>query len=231
MVPNTECIPVTYAAGTGGHFLSYFLNSANINDMNAVTLSEHGNAHYAHISDIPGSVGGMTENPMRPIYRLLESVRRMSDTTGPYKIPYYSPSHICDINLACKYFHKVIMITYLSKDILEISKIFVAKWWLDNQHGESSQISDKLVEEIKLLNHKMANFSTRSDLKRSVLHIEWGELLYGPEIELIHKLSNFTDIPINQFSISNLVTWREKTQKAINQINLLIEKQGEINEL
>jgi hypothetical protein len=189
--------------------------------MSAINLSTAGHAHYSHISDVPGSVGGMMDDPMRPINRLLDSVHKTASTNGIYKIPYYGPSHICDIDLACKYFYKVILITYLPKDILEIAKIFVVKWWIETINGKGSQIHKILVEHIKLLKSSVPIFSTPIELGNSVLCITWDELLRGPETELILKLHNFTHIPINQFSIANLIVWRERTHQASKQLDLL----------
>ena len=58
-----------------------------------------------------------------------------------------------------------------------------------------------------------------------MLNISWNELYKGEVNSLIQKLSNFTEIPVEDFLIEKLIEWRERTTVGIEelkeQINLL----------
>lgn len=213
-------IPITFAGGTGGQFLSYFLESAKIKDLSSIDdkLSEHGNSHRlrsVHMAVAP--------YPAKLTYSDLLSVWHLPpDNEKVY--PYYCGTHISEIDDVLSYFDKIIRVTYDIDDIDDLVLIFVGKRLLDDNIISKNDI-DKLKQgeatHRYFLTTQQQFFVDRPDLAPKVLCISWKEIIKNDASNLINQLSNFTEMPIENFNYDALITWRNATFKCLNTMKQL----------
>jgi hypothetical protein len=209
-----DIVPILYAGGTGGHFLSYLISAASSCEIPVITFSPNGNAH-AFVAPVSVDGQGMNTDPMTIINGLLLSLLSVPKTKVE---PFYCPVHICDLDSALHHFNKVIHITYTTSDIITLSKIFVAKWFIDGA-GDTSNILRTFNAHRHLLTSNLLNFKLGDDLSPSLLQISWDTLYQGDPALLIYKLSKFTGIDENRFSKDSLQEWRNLTRKCINELD------------
>jgi len=199
--------------GTGGNFLCSFIIAAKNNNQMPFVLSHHGNMHENSLKDIPTQPTSIED---------LDQLKIDSIING--KVPtkpscYYTSSHISDLQLLQNYFERSIRITYENTDILEISSVYIGKFWLD-QKSYTKDINALYKMSINNLNKYQTKFYEQPI--DNVLFISWNTLLHGDSLILIEKLSNFTQIPIENFNIDNLYHWRERTRLCIKKIHKLL---------
>jgi len=229
MLLTEDIVPITYMSATGGNFLCHFIISAKRNIKTVIELSEHGNAHKTNFKDIVGPPLGPKEPDQYKIDFILSQLEHINQKGIPsYPVvqkPYYTTSHIVDINLISAYFKKFIRITYDLDDIEELATVFYGKWYIDEGHVKSV-INTRRSHEIfidmyqsKFTRPNLVNFNskfTKLENMPNVLFISWKEFFKGNIEELITKLSIFTEIDTNNFSRESLMHWRNKTQYCID---------------
>ena len=211
---TTDIILITYIGGTGGHFLSYFLSKARDNDFEKVTLSENGNAHHNKMDiGIPYTFVDPDKLKFEYIvnYNIPPSIKK----------PYFCHGHIKDVEQCISKF-KTIRITYDSDDILDLSYTHLTKNNIDMFNMDRSLWDEQIVNRKFFLHGNIRYFKNKSE--QNLLPIRWKELYYGDTKILMKKLSDFTDIPVSNFNISNLYQWREKTRLGIDKIKQLLTK-------
>jgi len=211
MLPNEDIIPITYMAGTGGNFLCHFIISAKRNIKTVIKLSEHGNAHQHNLRDISGHPAGIPDPDIEKINFILSGLLR--DTAEK---PYYTPSHITDINLINDNFKRSIRITYDLDDISEIATVFYGKFVVDTYDPIKHNFMKQTPRTIKHGAISWKSKFTKIENMPNVLFISWKELFKGNVEELISKISIFTEIDTNNFSRESLIHWRNKTQYCID---------------
>lgn len=205
---STEIIPVTYVGGTGGHFLCHLIVSAKRNNTNIIELSEHGNAHSFCIKDINSPPSGLLISDLFKIKYIFSQL----PLEGLEK-PYYTAAHIGDMNTVNSYFDRSIRITYEVDDIMDIAKVFYGKFIIDGGKNKKS------IKDISLEHHRWLNEFSFKDNMPNVLFISWKELLNGNVVDLISKISIFTDIDKDRFLPESIMHWRSKTQMCIEKFN------------
>lgn len=210
---SSEIIPITFIHGTGGNFLCSFIIAAKNNNQLPFVLSYHGNMHENSLKDIPTEPTSIENLDQLKIDSIIKG-KIMVDIS-----PYYTSSHVSDLQLLQNYFERSIRITYENADILEISSAYIGKFWLD-QKSYKKDINVLHKMSINTLNKYQPKFYEQ--LIDNVLFISWGTLLYGESSVLVEKLSNFTQIPIENFNIDNLYHWRERTALCIKKIHKLL---------
>lgn len=214
---SEDIIPVTFVGGSGGRFLASFLAMANHGIMDKMSLSKHGNAHTAFHTPLPES--GIDDNSM--VY--IESLFKF-EINPFFRKPYFVSCHIADLNLLSKHFQKTIRIVYDEDDVSDIVLVFLGKLGIDDLNYSTQQLKDnytKLTPRYKVIQRRF-HFKSTPQLYDNVLFVSWKDLCYSEPDMLIEKLSNFTHVPQNQFSIDNLLNWRRATMDCLTNITSLI---------
>ena len=211
MSPTEDIVPITYMSGTGGNFLCHFIVSAKRNIKTIIELSEHGNAHHKALKDISGPPYGPRLSDQNKIdFMMTKLEQKINHPTNFFtQRPFYTCTHIVDIDLINTYFKKSVRITYDQDDIKEIAVVFYGKWGIDE--GNSNWLTHN-VYYIKAYQSKFTELKNMPN----VLFISWKELFRGNIEELITKISIFTDINHDNFSRESLIHWRNKTQYCID---------------
>jgi len=207
-LPTEDIIPITFIGGTGGNFLCHFIVSAKRNIKNIIELSEHGNAHKNCLKDVSGLNFGVSY----PDHKKIDSILSSTLIYDMAKKPYYTSSHIDDINLININFKRSIRIIYELDDVQEISTVFYGKFYIDESNTPFK--SHNKFNKLNLIRWQ-SKFNYIENMP-NVLFISWKELFKGNIKELITKLSIFTEIDINNFSRESLMHWRDKTQYCID---------------
>lgn len=206
---KTSVIPIVYMAGTGGHFLSAFLRKARLNEIESnFKLSVYGNCHNIRL-DL-GSAGGLAD----PLDEKIEIIKR---NVVDHSITHYWPLHSDNIDHVMREFDKCIKITYTESDITDVAAIFYVKWGIEGQH---------ITEPFKEFNfHRMLHdyqpyFCPNIDYSDRILNISWYELYHEDRIDdVIKKLSDYTNIPIDNFDKNFMFAWRRNTQRCLRNVN------------
>jgi hypothetical protein len=217
---NEDIIPIAYMSGTGGHFLCHLLVSAKKNIKKPINFSEYGNAH-AGLKDIHGPKLGPNEADMEKINYILSR----TNTTIGIK-PYFTAIHINDTELLGMYFSRFIRITYELDDVDELAKVFLGKHGIDcfNIKPTPTQLKFYLNKD-KTVILKGANYFSHTKKYPSALFVTWKELYHGDSSFLIHKLHRFTEIPIENFDLDSLLSWRDATKNGIDMIEEILNGQ------
>ena len=215
---NNKIIPVTYAGGTGGKFLSYLLNSANIPNYKPAPLSKHGNAHAIYDNDVIN----MYTLPYTIEVPANEQISELLNYVNNDVIPIFCCCHILGIDELVKNFEKVIQISYDEKDIPDIAYAYTAKIGIDENNNQEIDNLSNLVKLCAISNFKIiAKFTYRSDLEPALLTVTWKELYQGDVDNLIAKLSNFANLSKDNFKKDQIIEWRTLTNDGIEKVKSL----------
>jgi len=204
-----DIIPILYAGGTGGSFLSAFLFHARELKNNWEALGPTGHAHNVNkdFSTIKGK--GMQISNIIHIRDLLSMPN--NDTVK------YPPSHCSDIDLTLTYINKLIKTYFDEDDVNEITRVFSVK---TSKYSSSNNIETRAIFQMYLL--KSPEFQALRTIYNSpnVLNISWKDLLYNNPLSLVTMLSEFTSLPTANFPLEQLMIWRKLTTKSINDSKL-----------
>ena len=196
-------------SGTGGNFLCSFIIAAKNNNQSLFKLSEHGNMHSNAIKDIATPAHSIEYIDQ---YKINSIVEAPIDSNSA---PYYTSSHIVDLELLHNYFFRSIRIIYSTENIPEIGYTYVGKFFVDEKHYIKNI---PMLYKMTINNlYKYQPKFTEQDIP-NILYISWNELYKDDSSLLLGKISKFTSIDIDKFNISNLIQWRESTSNCINQI-------------
>ena len=196
-------------SGTGGNFLCSFIIAAKTNNQSSFQLSEHGNMHSNAIKDIATPAHSIEYIDQHKINSIIEAPINSNIT------PYYTSSHIVDLQLVHTYFLKSIRITYTTENVPEIGYTYVGKFFSDEKHYiKNMPVLYKMT--INNLYKYQPQFTPQT--VPNVLYISWDELYKDDISSLLVKISKFTSIDIDKFNISNIKHWRERTNNGIKQI-------------
>jgi hypothetical protein len=215
-MPVSHTIPITYMGGTGGNFLCHFIVSAKKNIKDTVQLSPYGNAHDYGMRDFVKTSLKIIGPDIDKINFILNQSVLTSDAVEPY----YTSTHVVNLKLATTHFAKVIRITYDLDDTPDLSKVMFGKWYIDvcNQPPADENANTATPASLEIVLRVYANRFKKEDFP-DVLFISWKELFKGNIEELVNKISSFTNIDSNNFSISSLTHWRNKTQQCIDNLS------------
>jgi hypothetical protein len=216
---NADIIPISYMSGTGGNFLCHFIVSAKYNDFNKymLKLSKYGNAH-GNGADIPIAPYAPYDSDEKKIDYLL------SYDVETYKIkPYYSLGHIVDLSLITKNFKRSIRITYDTDDIELLTKTFIGKYVSDSKNLARNKLSIFIPSTKFQLTKNSTNFVYEKN--DNVLCISWKNIYHDDPSILIDMLHGFTNIPLANFSVDQLLQWREVTRLGANTVETRIQEE------
>lgn len=185
--------PISYLGGSGGSFLSGWLNQAAYRyPLKLDTIT--GNAHLSNRFVGFSIFSDQTE--------IVESLRQRF--TDEQNKPFIG-CHIIEDSLLLSNFTKSTKITYEQADILEIAINFCSK----NANPDTSSLEQDIVhrlESTKQLNARMAEPLPETEQSTN---ISWKLLLYGDSNELVSKLAKFYSIEPSKFDLASLVWWRK----------------------
>lgn len=205
-------VPITYLSGTGGNFISWFVNNANHNIQHTIELSKHGNAHKNPFQ-YHGTNNRLSIQDHIKINETLEqSLIRFPDTI------WYPGLHVGYLKNALNIFNKIIRISLHHSDFKTVNAIMVGKIKIDNGELTENEINDENFIDKRL--HDYWEFwvdNFREESYENVLYIKFSELLYG-DTSFVQQISEFTSIPLKNFNFNNLEIWREKTLFGIKHV-------------
>jgi len=215
----THIVPITYFGGSGGHLLRSLLIAAKLKNQTVWNFSPNGNAHKAPKEKFNrplSSVHGMSLT----IEEILKLVKD-TDVFQELDKTYYHQFHFVDLDQLMKHFTRSIRICYSGKDIREIGLVMTAKHGIDGGDINSNNLAElkKYFAGRIFAGHTHCN-QFQSVNADNVLCVEWNMLLRGDVDQLFDQLHNFTGL--ENFSLDNLLTWRELTLKSISNMQKLI---------
>jgi hypothetical protein len=185
-----DIIPIAFAGGTGGRFLSTFLYNAK-EHIDSMTLTTYGSAIFCDHDRYPHP------GPQENVTAHLVAINKLPVTPKTK----YIPCHIYNIHLLIAFYDKVITIVHDDNDIPAILTIFRHKWGHDEQ-----QLADYLYVSGMYDQSRIHSLDSPQ-----VLNICWKDLMWqSPEL-FIENLSKFTHIPVTDFYKEQLCFWRSKT--------------------
>jgi hypothetical protein len=233
---HTKIVPVTYAGGTGGKFLTYLLNSAKISNYGPMKLSKHGNAHAIYDNDVVN----MHTLPYTIEVPTNDQISELLNYINNDEMPIYCSCHILGIDELVKNFDKVIQICYDEEDIPDIAYAYTAKIGLDENNDDEINYLSNLVKSCARSNLKIiTKFTYRYDLEPALLNVTWKELYQDDIDSLITKLSNFSNLSKDNFKKDQIIEWRILTHTGIEKVKALLgdsrkkiiiwKKEGNIN--
>lgn len=211
---NSDIIPITYAGGTGGNFLCHFIVAAKYAGVKKykLPLSNLGNAHSSPGKDVSGAPYPMHISDDLKIKHLLSVVPE------PDKVkPYYTIAHIEDIQVLVDNFSKAIRIIFDESDFDELTNVFLGKYITDclNIEPKHLHLHAPSMRFFYIKHSKSFKYEENRD---SILFITWKELYHTDPLILITKLSEFTGIPTENFSLSDIADWRNTTKFCIESV-------------
>jgi hypothetical protein len=216
-------IPINYAGGLGGQFLSAFICAARENKPGNWVFSKDGNAHNTD-KDLGSPPCGIGQDPTseKNTAHLIEYSK-----TVPEDIIVYPHGHYADPDLLMQYFYKQIKIYADPNQIEEIIGVFMLKSPKNRIHFKNLT---NPIEQEKYNKYPMVTWkrfaSTKftrlhnncPDLEPRMLNISWNDMLYNDPEVLISKLYQFTEIPEKNFSRDKFNEWRMLTHKTVDRL-------------
>lgn len=202
-------IPITYAGGSGGAFLSNFLNMAYFNDHSLPKLSHNGNAHLAKLVKFAGP--DFEHRDQEAGFRML---------MGKYKyspVVIFTASHFDDTHVLNR-FKKYIKIVIEPDDAEELALCFTGKYKIDILRLHRTLYKDEyetLLEMYRRIDFYQWFYEKTNS--PSMIYLTWKELVHGPANYVIEHLSKFTNIPIENFNEKSLSHWRQVTVNGIEE--------------
>lgn len=214
MLNLSDIIPINFFGGCGGMFLCNWLTSAKLNATTEYTVSRYGSMHQG-VRDL--EIGTHRHDVLAPLTDKLEYIKNLEFVApGPKAPPYFTTiHHNGNASELLEHFEKVIHIHYSREDIREIGLIFLCKNYL-----ESNNIDDAvtIAEELLLRGnrHYYTLLKVYSEVESDhICNVSWSDMYHNdPEI-LLNKVSMFTNIPKENFTISNLLLWRQATREGL----------------
>lgn len=199
-----QFVAVRYRAGTGGKFLTSWLTCAKLHrtDLNFTQFGDSRNLYFDAevIFDSPGSDFRFIKTFVAPTI--------LRNTKPPY---FYYTNYIDVKDLITKVY-KVINISYSVEDIPDVHTIFFCKNRIENE----DQIPRGMADRVNVSLHKtIKDYEYYPD--PNLLDVPFKELFRGEISILKSKLSDFTQIPIENFSDNMILTWRERTSVALEE--------------
>lgn len=207
-------IPINFMSGTGGNFLSNFLQSAKFNVKKIYEFNKSGNAHAIKREREIRNHNHSPEDSLETKIKYIKYENDFGDFFVQNKIPpFFTTIHGNEILELQKYFKKIIHIYYHEDDYSKIAFIFISKWNADNKNESPSEYKTKVLNHVK--NLKLYNHFYKEKNDKNVCCISWKDMFVNDPNILIEKLSKFTYIPENNFYIDNLLLWRDKTKHGV----------------
>ena len=218
IIKRTDVVPILYFGGTGGQFLATLLYHAKNNNTDYWKFSEYGNAHYSK-KDFAGTGNSTGKHMWISPVEHVDSILRIPITNSII----YGPSHCADPALALTYIDKIIKTHFTVDDLEEISIVFAVKWGIDDKGFDLTQLKELLETRKKAYEEFTSLVNEFYDTENKVLNLSWQEILHADPSILIRKLSLFTEIPYENFSMYHFLKWRELTNKALTKFRNVLQ--------
>ncbi len=231
-------IPIRFFGGTGGHFVTCWLTQAKLGRTNDIQLSNYGNSHdgYREFLLVERSLYGFGtySGGLRSIegHRFTHFFKNYIPKILPDP-PYFVASEAEDLSALIDLYPKTVAITYEQEDASILSKILIAKWGIEENklarydYGNLWAIKQNAYAKIRVkthyfeIHHKLFDPTT---IDPRALNLPWRDLFSAPALDIVDKLSSYTDIPKDNFQIKDLMRWRAATQKGIDQIDQYVQE-------
>ena len=196
---NKIITPIYYVGGTGGHFLSALLNSAEANHKEPLNFSTYGHAHDTKF----GVNQKINEKNIEQFTKFNKDKFSFISTHSP-------------IDFLLNNFDRLIVIKYDILDTLEIASSLVMKVAYTNGKPKEIVLSRRIAAKITL----MCSATIFNELdNEKIFYISWNDLYRKDPNELIDILHQYTNIPKENFNINSIHEWRRLTSKSIEQCN------------
>lgn len=213
---NKDLIAIRFPSGAGGQFLNAFLTAAKLNNKIPLEFGNYGSAHNTYKEF---SQHSMPIDPVNiQIGVLTNALIRCNELRS--SPPYIMHTHIFDLSLLMNYAYKVINISYTLDDSPDMFYAFVGKYIFENNRDIDPWIK---IQNPNIYMRKLIPNYTVEETDR-ILVVYWSDLFIKPAAPLIAKLSEFTNIPKENFLEENLINWRDKTMKGIRETKLFLNK-------
>ena len=184
--------PIAFLGGSGGHFVSSWLNHAAYNipvELNPSTGDAHASGKYAGFT-----VFHDAETEIEKLkHRYLDE---------PHKL--FLASHIANDELLLKNFTKCTKIIYDEDDIIDIAINIYSKG-RDTGIDPNEYISKRL-EITRPFNSIMITPLPETEQSSN---IHWKTLLYGETEPFVEYLASFYKLDPTNFDLESLATWRK----------------------
>jgi hypothetical protein len=216
----THLVPITYFGGTGGHLIRSLLIASKVGYNALWKFSPHGHAHKGPTEEYNRSFMEPTDLRIS-IDDVLSQLKNSKFEYNKDEV-YYHQFHLLDIDELMKYFAKSIRVCYEYKDVKEVSLAMMAKYGVDgrNLKNPNQEILRKYFLERQMgAIEKCKRFQPVDN--QNVLSIKWNTILREDPDVLFSQLSAFTGL--EQFSLNNLLHWRELTLKGIGEMEQRIK--------
>ena len=232
---NKNIVPITFIAGTGGRFISYLINSAKAIESTPLKLSKYGNAHAIwdleiEIASTPfNNLTSSAENA-KFFFSSFAMARKKVNYTKNNPLPYYGSCHTDDVEGLLWYFDKVINISFDVEDIHNIALVFAGKAYVDDANINDTAVLKQLYSNtITLLINSVRR--PKPELEPNLLNISWKDIYQNDPTKLIHKLSEFCNIPHEKFRIDELIEWRNRTSNCIKEMSSILDNNDRVSSL
>lgn len=211
-------VPITYVPGTGGQFLSWFINNAQNNLNEDFDLSIHGNAHQN-----PFQYHGENNILRKPDDAKIKDVLGQVERRFPKTI-WYPNLHVKFLQNALDVFEKIIRISVEENDFKTVNSLLVGKLKIDNLRLSKTEIETQSYIDTRLHDYwsLLVNLF-KEEPYDNVLYVKFSDLLYG-NYDFVEKISGFTNIPVNNFNLRNVDLWRDKTLLGLIQVKSSFER-------
>jgi len=226
---NTDIVPISFIAGTGGRFISYLLNSAKCNTPVQIQFSNYGNAHDIwnlgiEIAATPYDCAVPIDKHVSFFMQELENKKSNYEFTKNNPLPYYGSCHINNIEELLLYFNKAVHISYDVEDIHTISLILLGKQMIDQcNENQILRLNHFYRAHIATLNSRLSMRKPRYDLEPNLLNLSWQDIFKNDPVNLFEKLSAFSNIPFKKFKLTDLLEWRRRTNMCVSDMSNLIK--------
>jgi len=205
-----DIIPINFINGSGGNFLSTWLTLAKYNNQQKVEFTQYGGMHTDRYVEVPKFGAGLSVS-LDAKLEYLKSFDFLQNFEERYP-PYFISIH-ANVKELKNHFSKVINITFKDNNIPDISACFLLKYF-----GNFTKINATEFKNFcTTVRSNYINFLPIEDVK--ICNLFWTELYLAEPLDLINKLSKFTDIPIINFNVDNLLSWRNKSTETIELVN------------
>ena len=194
--------PIAYLGGSGGAFLTSWLNNAAYGS----PIIINPNVGHAHHSSMYGGFGEFVDQNL--------AVEILRNKFTKSKTKWFVSSHIVDDTILLNNFAKSTKIIYDEDDVLEIAISFTCK-----NYPHTSKIANEMLyvrlDKTKHFHNKMS--IPLPETERST-NVSWKMLVHDDPVKIRDHLANFYDIKYTRFSMSALERWRKITLNNIKSI-------------
>jgi len=222
----TNIVPITYFGGTGGHFLRSLLIAAKVGYEPVWEFSPYGHAHWAPAEQYNDSFTDLSVSKIPSgltVEQILDKINNSKIYCDPLQF-YYHQFHLIDLNSLMRHFSRSIRICYEFKDAREIALAMLAKSGIDAKHvkdpSDVKELRDYFMKR-QIMGIKYYKDFQRVNNIHKVYSVGWDMLLRNDPEMLFEGLYSFTGL--ENFSLDNLMCWRELTLKGISDMEQRIK--------